>query len=299
MGRVSAMKILLATDGSDSSALGTKLLLRLKPAATFDVHVLSVVNLAVVPGPLELDFGTDYLKQLNTQCQASVDNTIKSFTQAGVTATGEVVQGHPVAVIVDRAKELGVDLIVLGAQGHSLLARVLLGSVSDYVATHAPCSVLVVRDTPGLNSEAPLKIAAGFDDSAPSHNVLDELVRTGWNKGAKIDLINAAVLPMDNFSEIPVQFDPQEIIVAHEEALAKAVDAAQAKLGGAVTGNVEQCSNAGYGLVAFVEREKSDILMVGDTGRSFMARFFLGSVSRSVLHHSPSSVWIVRANVGK
>ncbi len=121
-----------------------------------------------------------------------------------------------------------------------------------------------------------MKIAAGFDDSAPSHNVLDELVRTGWNKGAKIDLVNAAVLPMDNFSEIPVQFDPQEIIDAHEEILAKAVGAAQEKLGCEVTGNVEQCANAGYGLVAFVEREKSDILMVGDTGRSFMARFFSG-----------------------
>ncbi len=137
------MKILVATDGSDSSALATKLLLRLKTLATFDVHVLSVVNLAAVPGPMELDFGAEYFKQLKTQCQASVDNTIKSFTQAGVTATGEVIQGHPVAVIVDRAKELGVDLVVLGAQGHSLLARVLLGSVSELCchsrAMFGPC----------------------------------------------------------------------------------------------------------------------------------------------------------------
>ena len=56
------------------------------------------------------------------------------------------------------------DLVVIGAKGHSQIDRILLGSTSDYVATHSHCSVLVVRPT-GL-SEAPqktLKVAVAYD----------------------------------------------------------------------------------------------------------------------------------------
>ena len=37
------------------------------------------------------------------------------------------------------------DLIVIGRRGHQGLSEILLGSVSNYVVHHAPCSVLVVQ----------------------------------------------------------------------------------------------------------------------------------------------------------
>jgi nucleotide-binding universal stress UspA family protein len=47
--------------------------------------------------------------------------------------------------IVDRAAEWHADLIVLGSHGRHGLDRFLIGSVSEYVARHAPCSVEIVR----------------------------------------------------------------------------------------------------------------------------------------------------------
>jgi nucleotide-binding universal stress UspA family protein len=47
--------------------------------------------------------------------------------------------------IVDIAAEWGADLIMLGAHGRRGLERLLLGSVSDFVARHAKCSVEIVR----------------------------------------------------------------------------------------------------------------------------------------------------------
>jgi nucleotide-binding universal stress UspA family protein len=41
-----------------------------------------------------------------------------------------------------------VDLLVVGAHDRAALGRLLLGSVSEHVARHAPCPVLVVRATP-------------------------------------------------------------------------------------------------------------------------------------------------------
>jgi len=47
--------------------------------------------------------------------------------------------------ILDAAREWRADLIVLGSRGEKGLRRFLLGSVAEFVARHAPCSVLIVR----------------------------------------------------------------------------------------------------------------------------------------------------------
>jgi nucleotide-binding universal stress UspA family protein len=54
--------------------------------------------------------------------------------------------GHPRTVIVDEAKKWRADLIVMGSHGRTGLSRLLLGSVAQYVVSHAPCSVEVVRN---------------------------------------------------------------------------------------------------------------------------------------------------------
>ena len=54
--------------------------------------------------------------------------------------------GDPRKVILDEAKDWGADLIVLGSHGYRSLERLMLGSVSESVATHAHCSVEVIRE---------------------------------------------------------------------------------------------------------------------------------------------------------
>ncbi|MBW4514861.1 MAG: universal stress protein [Timaviella obliquedivisa GSE-PSE-MK23-08B] len=53
--------------------------------------------------------------------------------------------GTPGAGICELAQSWGADLIVLGRRGHQGLTEVMMGSVSNYVVHHAPCSVLVVQ----------------------------------------------------------------------------------------------------------------------------------------------------------
>jgi nucleotide-binding universal stress UspA family protein len=56
-----------------------------------------------------------------------------------------VYEGNARVEIVDRAAEWHADLIVVGSQERHGLDRFLIGSVSEYVARHAPCSVEIVR----------------------------------------------------------------------------------------------------------------------------------------------------------
>ena len=65
--------------------------------------------------------------------------------------------------IGDRAKEWGADLIVIGRRGRKNISEMLLGSVSNYVIHHAPCSILVVQGnkTSGIDE---LAVVSEADD---------------------------------------------------------------------------------------------------------------------------------------
>ena len=70
---------------------------------------------------------------------------MKSAHAGELKITTEVANGSAKDVILDEAERWGADLIVLGSHGYSGWRRFLLGSVSHAVATHARCSVEIVR----------------------------------------------------------------------------------------------------------------------------------------------------------
>ncbi len=53
--------------------------------------------------------------------------------------------GTPAEVIVETAKELNCDLIVMGTHGHSVIADLLVGNTAKWVIKHSPIPVLVIR----------------------------------------------------------------------------------------------------------------------------------------------------------
>ncbi len=65
----------------------------------------------------------------------------------GVTAEFTQMPGSPGRAICDLAHTWGADLIFMGRRGRSGLSEALLGSVSNYVTHHAPCSVLTIQGT--------------------------------------------------------------------------------------------------------------------------------------------------------
>ena len=66
-------------------------------------------------------------------------------TVAGVNTEFTQNTGSPGRTICDLARTWGADLIVMGRRGRSGLGELILGSVSNYVLHHAPCSVLAVQ----------------------------------------------------------------------------------------------------------------------------------------------------------
>ncbi|MGH9140296.1 MAG: universal stress protein [Thermoanaerobaculia bacterium] len=75
---------------------------------------------------------------------ALLESTVGQLRRAGFTTAATLRDGDPRHAILEVAKECRADLIVLGSHGRRGLDR-MLGSVSDSVARHAPCSVEIVR----------------------------------------------------------------------------------------------------------------------------------------------------------
>lgn len=140
------MKILLAIDDSKFSEAATQTVIKQFPPEKTEVRVLHVVEpIAMTPPP---QMAAQYYPELREQVKEGeklAEDTAKKLQAAGFKATTAVEKGEPRSIIVDRASEWAADVIVVGSHGRKGLTRFLLGSVSDAVARHALCSVIIVR----------------------------------------------------------------------------------------------------------------------------------------------------------
>jgi len=85
------------------------------------------------------------IKELRDAAERDLDATL----QEAIPETGtielerRVVEDRPAAALVEESR--GADMVVVGSRGHGGFAGLLLGSVSQQVAHHAACPVVIVH----------------------------------------------------------------------------------------------------------------------------------------------------------
>jgi nucleotide-binding universal stress UspA family protein len=144
------MKILLAVDGSESSQAGTQALASQMRPEVAEVLVLRVVEPLIFSIPPQMAPGytpeqDEILKEQFRHAQKSVNQASQALRAAGFSANTRIVEAEARTGILGIAAEWRADLIVLGSHGRKGLQRFLLGSVAEFVARHAHCSVWIVR----------------------------------------------------------------------------------------------------------------------------------------------------------
>src|SRR5687767_7023768 len=147
------MKILLAIDGSEFSAAALRMLITQNNPEKTRVRLLHVVE--VIPA-----YDPDLMAQHNVNIyelqqagrkhgRVLTERATDKLQGAGFKVESRVELGTIRTTIVDMAASWNADLIMVGSHGTTGgLKRFLLGSVSEYVARHASCSVQVVRLRP-------------------------------------------------------------------------------------------------------------------------------------------------------
>lgn len=139
------LRVLLATDGSDHAVFATDVLSRLQLGEHATLNVLTVCHPVTSSGFAMAVLSGQCAGDELAAARLFVEGVAESLRALGAEVTGMVRSGTPADEIMAAAQEWQADLIVVGARGHSALERFLLGSVSQKLATYAPCSVLIAR----------------------------------------------------------------------------------------------------------------------------------------------------------
>lgn len=150
----SPRRILLATDGSEMSMAAARSIADRPWTAGTEVRILSAVELALTTfeaafePPLVNDRSMEIVREAGMgRAQEAVAGAEEIIARAGLKTSEaiSVLVDSPKQIILDDAKQWGADLIAVGSHGRRGISRFMLGSVSEAVATHAACTVDVIR----------------------------------------------------------------------------------------------------------------------------------------------------------
>jgi nucleotide-binding universal stress UspA family protein len=139
------MKILLAIDDSKFSEAATQAVIaQYQPRGT-EITVLHVVDIAI---PIPTSDAAGFRQESLRQGKELVLRAAQLLGNAGYAAETAVEEGDARSKIIDYAARWNAELVVVGSHGRTGLDHLLMGSVSETVARHAPCSVEIVRIRP-------------------------------------------------------------------------------------------------------------------------------------------------------
>jgi nucleotide-binding universal stress UspA family protein len=283
MDRRNPMKVVLGVDGSKYGQWATEWVARLPLAnrpKVVAVHALDLVGLQapVMVQPMIIGnrpFIQAEAKRLVREAKRIAAETKVSLASLDVEGKVRIERGAPAPTLLKHARR--GDLVVIGSRGLSAIDRFMLGSVSLKVTQHAQSSVLVVKQPPRPIA----KILFATDGSKSSEKAVRFLLQT--LRPDEMEVLVTHVMPFLRYPELKEA--GQAVVDRYAERLAQA---------GYRINETLKLGHAADEIIKVAGRQKVDLIVAGAKGLGALARFFLGSVSTTLVQHSPCSVLIVR-----
>jgi nucleotide-binding universal stress UspA family protein len=204
-------------------------------------------------------------------------------------ASLEISQYGPAPAVLDEADESSV--IVMGSRGHGRLAEVFVGSVSQHITHHAPCTVVVVREPSNPDEKT---VVVGVDGSPGAVPALDFAFDYASRTGAPLRAMYVSertLVRMGRAQERPMTPEDEALASAEpviNEALKPYVDKYSD-----VTVHKEIISGPVVRTLSDAS-EHAALVVVGSRGRGAFESLLLGSVGQGLLHHAHCPVAIAR-----
>jgi nucleotide-binding universal stress UspA family protein len=277
------MRLIVGIDGSKHSRWAMERATRLpltEPSAILAVHALDLVSFRApfVVQPVVVGnqpFIRAEITRLRRQATEVMADAKEFFSGAKVPVKVVLEKDAPASAILKHARR--EDLIVLGSRGLTAVDRFMLGSVSSNVATHARSSILIVKQPP-----RPIRrLLFATDGSKSAQRPLRFLTHDLRSDGVEALVVH--VLPFLKYPELKEA--GQGLLDREAERLLRA--------GYTVTETL-RLGQAADEIIKVADRNNVDLVVAGANGLGAIARFFLGSVSTKLLHHTSSSILIVR-----
>jgi nucleotide-binding universal stress UspA family protein len=287
--------LLLAVDGSEHAKAASQFVLDL-PLPT-ECHI-SVISVLIPRNVQQHKIIENILEHTGTLLQEKITKPIRT----------ELITGYPAEEIISYADAHKPDLIVLGARGLRSTLGIFLGGVAQNVVEYACCPVLVVRSPyTGLRN-----ILLATDGSQYSQLALQYLQHCPLPEGVEKQVIH--VIPPEITAEAfgaswqlnmeltaPILTEQMQIQLMNKaieeeengQSLLKKSIRDLEILGITATGILRR-GDAATEIIDYARDENIDLIVVGSRGLSTFRSWFLGSVSRKLVHYADCSVLIVK-----
>jgi nucleotide-binding universal stress UspA family protein len=195
---MTAKPIVAATDGSEHSLQAVQWAAREAALRGAPLRIVSAAALLprMIGGHAMSDYDTvaETIRQHRDQALAAAT---KLAVQAapGLLVAADHLDGPPAEAVITAGS--GAQMLVVGSRGTGAFAAMILGSVSRYAATHAPCPVVVVRDETGAMNR---QVGVGIADLAHSASALEFAFEEAALRRASIVAIHAWHTPQLDIS---------------------------------------------------------------------------------------------------
>lgn len=295
------MRVLLATDGSESSAIAAELVGNIRwPLGTLIevVRVVEAQSLEPAAGPWLALAPLPPVDQVGViqEAEDALASLVEPLRKLGLTTVHAVLRGRPADAILERIEDHRPDIVIVGNRGLSTLERIVLGSVSAELVDGSPVPVLVARKS------TLERVVVAVDGSDIASEAIATVRR--WPFLAATEIRTLSVAPSPSSGRARANVAPPIYVAADDAAAAKdllteyAVIAADAATSlrdvGFEAGSEVLTGSPASAVVAFAEAWDADLVIMGSHGRTGLTRLLLGSVARNVLHHAACSVLVVR-----
>ena len=293
MAAANRFHVLIATDGSAAARAALATAVRFPWPADTRAS-------AVVAKQVRADYRKSILLAALDRTAEFVGRTAaRTMSKRWPAADVRVVDAPPVDAIVDEAKRVRANVVVMGWRGHGTIRRLLTGSVSRGVVRRAPCAVLVVRRA--LRDVR--HVVLGFDGSEHAHEAVDFLASLQPSRGARVTVVTAVdTMHAPTQGLMPVGARATVIAevarINRERRTSARKDLARAartlSTGGWTVSEIVTEGAPLRELLATVAKVRPNLLVVGVRGVSGLRHLLLGSVAEGALNHSPVPVLLVR-----
>jgi len=291
------MSILVATDFSDTSRSALRMAARLARDHDHALRVIHFVEGATTPPwdsqyKLPDDVESEFREEALEKLEVFVDDVLGADALP-VDCELEVGLGSPAPGLPDRAEEGDVERIVLGATGRNRVAELLLGSTAEDVVRTSDPPVLVVPERGGSDSYD--RIVAPVDFSDCSRQSLELAASFARKESAALHILHSHIPPTSDGSPFSPMKRPERI----DEIEAKREQEFEEFVGAFDLDDVPVDRELAVGtpdsaIMAAVEAENADLVVMGTHGRRGFDELFLGSTAAKVLRRMPCSVMTVR-----
>lgn len=292
-------KIVVATDFGPASEYAVSMggeLARRTDAELAVLHVYDPAPLGpAVSYPVPVWTGSDYESSMReratTQLRLCLEEKLDDVPRVSLHALDH---SSPVTAVCDFAEATGADLIVTGTHGRQGFEAILMGSVAERIARHAPCSVLAARGRRSPDAgRGHVLVCTDFSEGSASMLRQSGQLRALF--GNRLTLLHVYESAPD-----PLLRDHPERRRLGETGtttalLRRALDDLNDRFyGGKADPALVESDHPAEAIVAYAEARDVDYIVIGTHGRTGLSRLLIGSVAERVTRTAPCSVWVSR-----